>query len=73
MSTLFDQKKVYTAIGLNESEYNLNSVEFARKQKGRRFIKTHLPYSLLPDQIKNGTKSPKVSFPLSPNNLYFAN
>ncbi|KAF2888820.1 hypothetical protein ILUMI_17353 [Ignelater luminosus] len=58
----FDQKKVYTAIELKEDEYNLNSVEFAAKQKSPRFIKTHLPFSLLPDQIKNGTKSPKIIY-----------
>ncbi|GJQ87477.1 hypothetical protein Trydic_g19237 [Trypoxylus dichotomus] len=29
---------------------------------GRRFIKTHLPWDLLPLQIRNGTKKPKIIY-----------
>lgn len=32
-----------------------NSVDFADQMEGRRFIKTHLPWHLLPDQLKNNT------------------
>lgn len=36
---------------------NENTVEFLEKQKKRRFIKTHLPFSLLPpDLLTNGCK-----------------
>lgn len=31
------------------------------KEKSPRSIRTHLPWALLPEQIRNGTKSPKVT------------
>lgn len=51
-----------TAMGFGKGMYNLNSVEFTANIKCRpRFIKTHLPFSLLPDQIRSGRKKPKVN------------
>lgn len=29
---------------------------------GKRFVKTHLPWELLPLQIRDGSKKPKVAF-----------
>lgn len=33
--------------------FNGNSVDFIEKMDGRRFIKTHLPWHLLPEQLKS--------------------
>lgn len=60
-SAICDLQTQYEVLNVPKSEYNLNTIEAAAKQRSPRFIKTHLPYSLLPDQIKNGTKTPKVS------------
>lgn len=40
----------------------LDSIEFVNGLKGKRFIKTHLPWTLLPKQIREGTRKPKVIF-----------
>jgi hypothetical protein len=37
-----------------------NSVRYVDEMKSPRFIKTHLPWELLPRQIREGTKKPKV-------------
>ncbi|KAB0794482.1 hypothetical protein PPYR_12482 [Photinus pyralis] len=40
----------------------IKSLQYIDEQKGQRFIKTHLPLCLLPKQLKNGTKQPKVIY-----------
>ncbi|KAF5282506.1 hypothetical protein FQA39_LY04913, partial [Lamprigera yunnana] len=39
-----------------------NSLNYIKNLKGKRFIKTHLPFSLLPQQIQNGDKTPKIIY-----------
>lgn len=39
-----------------------DSLKFAREAKRPRFIKTHLPWSLLPKQIQDGSKRPKIVY-----------
>lgn len=44
-------------------DYLMEPIELIKKQKGgskRRLIKTHLPWDLLPDQIRNGSCKAKV-------------
>lgn len=66
LSGTIQEKELYAAMKFDSRMYRFNSVEFTAEQESRpRFIKTHLPFSLLPDQIKNGTKKPKVT-----NTLY---
>ncbi|KAF2899022.1 hypothetical protein ILUMI_07154 [Ignelater luminosus] len=61
ISGLFDHEKVFAAIKCEVAKYS--SVDLAENQKSRpRFIKTHLPFSLLPDQLRNGTKTPKIIY-----------
>ena len=43
-------------------ELVLNSVSFVHKLASPRFIKTHLPFNLLPKQIRNGEKKPKIIY-----------
>lgn len=38
----------------------LDSVEYTKSLKDPRYIKTHLPWTLLPTQIQNNKKQPKV-------------
>lgn len=37
-----------------------NSIGFVQQLRDPRFIKTHLPWSLLPQDIQNNKKQPKV-------------
>ncbi|KAF2886189.1 hypothetical protein ILUMI_19984 [Ignelater luminosus] len=61
-STICDLSRQYEIMKVPQSERTLNTIEKAAKVKSPRFIKTHLPYSLLPDQIKNGIKTPKIVY-----------
>lgn len=40
--------------------YFEDSINYVKNQKRPRHIKTHLPWVLLPNEIQNGTKKPKV-------------
>jgi hypothetical protein len=42
--------------------YILDSIGRCRSLNHPRTIKSHLPFSLLPQQIRNGTKKPKVRY-----------
>ncbi|KAF2889289.1 hypothetical protein ILUMI_16884 [Ignelater luminosus] len=59
-SALIDRKKIYKELNIPFLESDVTSVEFAKQAKRPRFLKTHLPFSLLPEQLQNGTKSPKM-------------
>ncbi|KAK5641404.1 hypothetical protein RI129_009951 [Pyrocoelia pectoralis] len=39
-----------------------NSIEYISRLKSQRFIKTHLPLCLMPKDVRNGTKSPKIIY-----------
>ncbi|KAB0791658.1 hypothetical protein PPYR_03458 [Photinus pyralis] len=45
----------------NDPNFGIVLKEF-KAASGRRLIKTHLPFSLLPRQIRDGTKTPKIIF-----------
>ncbi|KAF2892847.1 hypothetical protein ILUMI_13326 [Ignelater luminosus] len=62
LSSLGDERKLYKALNLDPSEYEPDSYEFTKDMKSPRFIKTHLPFSLLPDQFQNGSKTPKIIY-----------
>lgn len=47
---------------LSPPQYLKDSVTFARNMKDPRFLKTHLPWDLLPTQIQNGSTKAKVSY-----------
>ncbi|XP_003424762.3 luciferin sulfotransferase-like [Nasonia vitripennis] len=60
---LFD----YTTIiprtpGLDLPELALDSVGFIDRLPSPRFIKTHLPFNLLPRQLRTGEKKPKIIY-----------
>ncbi|XP_060824328.1 luciferin sulfotransferase-like [Bombus pascuorum] len=40
----------------------LDSVEYTKNKASPRFIKTHLPFDLLPRQIRTGEKKPKIIY-----------
>lgn len=44
----------------NPPVYMTNSVGFTQNLKDPRYIKTHLPWSLLPKEIQTKEKIPKV-------------
>lgn len=41
-------------------DYLMDAIKVIKNLKGRRLIKTHLPWELLPLQIRNQSKKPKV-------------
>lgn len=43
-------------------ELVLDSISFVEKMQSPRFIKTHLPFHLLPRQIQTGEKRPKIIY-----------
>ncbi|KOC59245.1 Sulfotransferase 4A1 [Habropoda laboriosa] len=40
----------------------LDSVEYTKNRASPRFIKTHLPFTLLPRQLRTGEKKPKIVY-----------
>ncbi|KAF2893637.1 hypothetical protein ILUMI_12538 [Ignelater luminosus] len=58
--TAIDRKRLYEALNIPPRQCDTNSIEYAKNLQRPRFIKSHLPFSLLPKQIQNGTKSPKM-------------
>ncbi|KAF5274102.1 hypothetical protein FQR65_LT04500 [Abscondita terminalis] len=62
LCTLFDFKKLELKTGSTRPEYVRDSVEYTKNLPAPRLIKTHLPFSLLPDQIQNGTRVPKIIY-----------
>ncbi|KAF2893634.1 hypothetical protein ILUMI_12535 [Ignelater luminosus] len=60
MSVLMERKKIYDTGNVAIQVCDASSIEFARQVPRPRFIKTHLPFSLLPQQIQNGTRTPKI-------------
>ena len=58
---LFDYTDVLQKLpDLQFPSYISDSVTYIDEMKSPRFIKTHLPWELLPKQIQDGTKQPKV-------------
>lgn len=57
---IYDQEEMTKSLKGNNPEFINDSVEYVRHLKQPRLIKTHLPFSLLPLQIQNNTKQPKV-------------
>jgi len=39
-----------------------DSIHYVQQQQHPRFIKTHLPFNLLPKEIRNGSKTPKIIY-----------
>jgi len=49
-------------LGEKASESASNSVEFIKRLENPRFLKTHLPFHLLPQEIQSNLKSPKIIY-----------
>lgn len=47
---------------LEVPEYILESISFVGKFPSPRFIKTHLPFDLLPRQLRSGEKKSKIVY-----------
>ncbi|EFA11828.1 luciferin sulfotransferase [Tribolium castaneum] len=63
ISTLIDyQNLMKTCPDIQIPESRLDSIKFVKNQKGPKVIKTHLPWELLPKQIQNGVKKPKIIY-----------
>lgn len=56
LTTLFN----FQLIDHSDQSFFLNVLKFMEEAKGRRCWKTHLPWYLLPEQIQNGAKTPKI-------------
>ncbi|XP_044739367.1 luciferin sulfotransferase-like [Chrysoperla carnea] len=47
---------------LNKKDHVINSLEYVRRLAHPRYIKTHLPWDLLPKQIRTGERKPKIIY-----------
>ncbi|KAF5291378.1 hypothetical protein FQA39_LY03529 [Lamprigera yunnana] len=64
---LFERSTLYNKEGRQDLSYMQyghtdNSVNYVKNMKSPRFIKTHLPFSLLPHEIQSGAKTPKIIY-----------
>uniref|UniRef100_A0A8D8UER4 Sulfotransferase family cytosolic 1B member 1 n=1 Tax=Cacopsylla melanoneura TaxID=428564 RepID=A0A8D8UER4_9HEMI len=59
LTALFDYRSNQA---LNLTEEDLNSVLTIQNMKGRRFIKTHLPWNLLPRKLQNKSTKAKIIY-----------
>ncbi|KAK4875063.1 hypothetical protein RN001_011485 [Aquatica leii] len=60
---IFDYKNVYEKYSeFNPPKQFANAISFVSKQKRPRLIKTHLPWDLLPKDICDGRKHPKIVY-----------
>lgn len=48
--------------GIVIPDYAMNSPVYATSMPSPRFIKTHLPFNLLPKQLRDGEKKPKIVY-----------
>ncbi|KAF2892846.1 hypothetical protein ILUMI_13325 [Ignelater luminosus] len=60
-SSILNSEKFNAILKLEVNKFE-DTVKTVRNQKSPRFIKTHLPFSLLPDEIVNRTKTPKMIY-----------
>ncbi|KAF5291377.1 hypothetical protein FQA39_LY03528 [Lamprigera yunnana] len=60
--TLYNNEEATCKLKYMQYEYRSNSVNYIRNMKVPRFIKTHLPFSLLPYEIQSGAKTPKIIY-----------
>ena len=62
LCTIVDFQKMKDTLGATRPEFVGNSLNYIRNQDGVRYIKTHLPYDLLPNQVLTGTKLPRIIY-----------
>ncbi|XP_044739336.1 luciferin sulfotransferase-like [Chrysoperla carnea] len=61
VTPLFDFRECPELFG-ELSDHLLDSLEYVRKLPHPRYIKTHLPWDLLPKQIRTGERNPKIIY-----------
>lgn len=62
LCTVVDFQKMKDKLGATRPDFVGDSLNFIKNLSGVRYIKTHLPYCLLPKQILNGLKKPKIIY-----------
>jgi len=62
LSAIYDWETMDRTFNVTSPDWLKNSVEYLKQHDNPRFIKTHLPFSLLPDEMQNGNKSPKIIY-----------
>ncbi|KAF5269723.1 hypothetical protein FQA39_LY08646 [Lamprigera yunnana] len=64
LCTVVDFQKMKETLGATRPDFVGDSINFIKNLPDPRYIKTHLPYCLLPRQILNGSKKPKIVYVL---------
>ncbi|XP_029040843.2 luciferin sulfotransferase-like [Osmia bicornis bicornis] len=62
ISALFDASSMPQRPGTKPELFNIDSLAYVKNKPNPRFIKTHLPFHLLPRQIRTGEKKPKIIY-----------
>ncbi|KAF5296677.1 hypothetical protein FQR65_LT10218 [Abscondita terminalis] len=62
LCTVVDFQKMKDKLGATRPDFVSDSINFIKNLPEVRYIKTHLPYCLLPKQILNGTRKPKIIY-----------
>jgi hypothetical protein len=61
LSVIFDYRDMLkNNASFNPPPFLEDSIGFVKSQKSPVCVKTHFPYHLLPKEIQNGSKKPKV-------------
>jgi len=60
MCAMSDNEKFEKIMGIPSPFHN--TIQYANEQKSPRCIKSHLPFSLLPQELRSGTKAPKIIY-----------
>lgn len=72
LCALYDYKEIYgNTEEWKSGKSHYDTINYVKKMRRPRFIKTHLPWTHLPEEIRNGEKKPRVILQTLLKNISF--